>query len=303
MKLSYSILWFDDTEDFFESLDLDRLKNEIGAWGLNPNIDLVLKPDEFERRSQGGIDLLVIDYNLSQYGHGETFIEKIRSNRVYTEVVFYTSGNSSDLWDAIREKMLEGIYVANKKTVLDKVVAVGEQTVRKVLDLENLRGIVMAEVGDLDVMLERILSAALPALDEDARKSIYDSFHAASAEQNDSYIAALEKFREAGSVEQLLELCDSNKRWQNVNRVAKSHPILKELKDLKRELNTYETEVLRPRNFLAHGVASPSGSGGYLFEYKGKSWLYDEKAGRELRLNLIKHRTTITKLHAALSRG
>jgi len=47
MRLSYSILWFDDTEEFFDILDIDGLKSEILSWGFLPEIKLVKTPEEF----------------------------------------------------------------------------------------------------------------------------------------------------------------------------------------------------------------------------------------------------------------
>lgn len=174
---------------------------------------------------------------------------------------------------------------------------VGEQAVRKVLDLENVRGIVMAEVGDLDQMLEWLIARALPELSPTTQKEIFDAFHTGADEQHTNRSEALAQFKKSQTVELLLELCDSNKRWANINRVARNHP---KLKEWRRGLATYEAEILKPRNFLAHGVANLHSSGGYLFSYGGKTWLYDDKSSKELRTNLMKFRTLFSQMRSAL---
>ncbi len=48
---------------------------------------------------------------LEGYKDGQEFIAGIRENAIYTEIIFYTAGNTSNLWKAIHEKRLEGVFV------------------------------------------------------------------------------------------------------------------------------------------------------------------------------------------------
>ena len=47
MKLTYSILWFDDDEDYIDSVDLEPIKDAIESWGFTPNIVMVSNPADF----------------------------------------------------------------------------------------------------------------------------------------------------------------------------------------------------------------------------------------------------------------
>src|SRR5262245_7293669 len=145
MKLEYRILWFDDTNDFLDSLDLDPFKDQVRSWGFEPVITTVSTPEEFMAREPfKEFDLIAVDYNLGQaQPHGDEFINRIRGHRVYTEVVFYSANVASDLWQSINERRLEGVYVANRQTIVDKLQSVAYQSVKKVLDLNNVRGMVM----------------------------------------------------------------------------------------------------------------------------------------------------------------
>ena len=165
MRLSFSVLWFDDSEDYFDSLDLEPLKEEISTWGFCPTIDKVTTPEEFKDRSPfEPYDLIVVDRNLEGYDDGQVFIADIRDHAIFTEVIFYTAGTAIDLWDAIREKKLEGVFVSSRNEILAKISQVGRQSIRKVLDIENMRGIVMAEVGELDLLLEKIIEIGVEGL-------------------------------------------------------------------------------------------------------------------------------------------
>lgn len=287
MRLSFAVLWFDDNEDYFDSLDLDPLEKEILSWGFSPTIDLVSTPEEFTNHSPfETYDLIVVDRNLEDYEDGQEFIADIRGNSIYTEIVFYTAGNTSDLWEAIRSKELEGVFVSSRNEILSKITKVGRQSVRKVLDLENMRGIVMAEVGELDFLLEEIITIGVEGLQEKQRQSIYKNFHKNSAKQNQDNAQTLAAFIKSPDTISMLTLCDSDKRWQNFNRLWKSHDKLKG----REKIGDYVIEVLRPRNFLAHGKPERHKNGGYLFHYRGKQFRFNDTTSLELRQTILKYK-------------
>lgn len=292
MKLEYKILWFDDSEELLDSIDWDYLKDGISQWGFVPKIETVLTAEDFAQASWGDFDLLVVDYKLEGYGEGQDFIANVRNQEILTEVMFYSAGDTSLLWDAIRENKLEGIYVANKNGILERILRVGQQTLRKILDLENMRGIVMAEVGDLDLLLSDIVAAAMETLDEKTQQTIFDKFHLASSEHHDAARIELETFKGAPTIEVLLALCDSDKRWQNYRRLAKHHTTLKKAGNL----GNYVSEILSPRNFLAHGVPTRMEDGSFVFEYRKKKYTFDDAASLALRLKIIEYKTALTAI-------
>jgi hypothetical protein len=286
MRLSFSVLWFDDTEDYFGSLDTDGLKAEIVSWGFSPDIKLVTTPKEFASYSPyEKIDLIVVDRNLEEYGEGQNFIADLRSNAIYTEVIFYTAGNASDLWDAIREKKLEGVFVSNRGAILSKISKVGHQSIRKVLDLENMRGIVMAEVGELDHLLGEIIKFGVGNLPDDQQKTIFKKFHKEAAKQNQELGDRLGKFIETPELDEMLDMCDSNKRWENFNRLWRYHVKLKD----KEKFGDYKIEVLDLRNALAHGRPEVC-DGGYLFSHRGKEYLFNDESSNQLRKTILKYK-------------
>lgn len=297
MKLEFSILWFDDSEEFFDAMDFGYIEGEIKGWGFEPEIITVKTAAEFEAHSPyESFDLLVVDYNLENDGHGQNFIEKIRSLDVYTEVVFYSAGGVSLLWDAIYANKLEGIYIATRAQIETKILEVGRQTIRKVLDLENMRGIVMSEVGDLDAVLEKIFVKAMDGVSDEARSDVFKRFHDKATEQAEKSEGALASFIGNPSVDELLKLCDSDKRWQNYNRVKRHHDILK-----KKKLGNYVDEVLTPRNFLAHGVPERIDGSGYTFTFNGKSFDFNDDVGRGLRHKILEFKKAFTEIEEVLN--
>src|SRR4029077_1794136 len=159
MNIRYRILWFDDTDEFFQSLDRDPFESEVKSWGFVPEFEVVKTAAEFMAKKPFDMyDLIVVDYNLGDATpHGEEFIKRIRGHDIFTEIIFYSASPSGTLWDAIYKNQLEGIFVSDRAGILQKLERVAHQSVHKVLDLNNMSGVVMAEVSDMDLLLDGIL--------------------------------------------------------------------------------------------------------------------------------------------------
>lgn len=292
MNLNYTILWFDDDVDSFESFDTESIERAIESWGFNPNIIKVSEPADFLTHNPwSNFDLIVVDFTLENYeGNGAEFIETIRNHQVLTEIIFYSSRDSSDLWAEIHSKKLEGVYIANRRLIESKVIRVAEHSVHKVLDLENMRGIVMAQVGELDHLLDEVFVTAMGKLPEEVRAKIFDKGHRSIKKQADDRHEALDAFISSPTVEELLKMCDSNKRWQNFCRIRDQNKEFEELVS-----NDYVEDILEKRNFLAHGIPAPHEDGGYIFTHGTKEYLFNEDASLMLRQKIRSYRLQFIK--------
>lgn len=298
MNLNYSVLWFDDQQDFVESLDLDKLRNEIDSWGFKSEIDFAYTEEDFNKHDPfDRYDLIVVDYSLEGMDSGDSFIQKIRDHDIYTEIIFYSANRTSELWSAISEKKLEGIFVSPKANIIEKALKVAKQSVRKVLDLENMRGIVMSEVGDLDILLEEIFSSAFSALTISQQNDVYKKFYNGIKKQVDNHGANLDNFKAKPTLEELNKLCDSDKRWQNISRGKRYCQHL----NAAHNLGNYAEDILWPRNCLAHGVPSKLEEGGYEFRFRGRSYRFDAEIGTELRQRILSYKKALSKIRDELT--
>ena len=175
MNLSYSILWVDDDESFNDSQShmLDQLREYIASDGFDLFIQFETSPDKVNLNEiNNAFDLMVIDYNLTHDGqNGDDLIKSIRDHDCLTEVIFYTAGSSNNLRQFAADKELEGIFFSSKDAdaLRGKVESVFALTVRKVLDVDNMRGLVMAGVADIDHQLTDLLKVIHEKLEENER--------------------------------------------------------------------------------------------------------------------------------------
>lgn len=298
MRLNFSVLWFDDNEDYFDSLDFDGLHQEILSWGFSPDIKCVTNPIEFKSHSPfAGFDLIVVDRNLEGYQDGQEFISELRDNAVYTEVIFYTAGNVTDLWNEIYQRQLEGVFVSHRSDILSKISRIGFQSIRKVLDLENMRGIVMAEVGELDHLLDSILEVGIATLNTSQQNEIFRRFYDAALKQNQQDKERLDTFIECPQVREMLSLCDSNKRWQNFNRLWRQH---EELRNRQR-VGDYESDILVPRNFLAHGKPVYGANKSFSFIHRNREFQFNDAISLALRQTILTYKTALSEILQILS--
>jgi len=286
MRLTYSILWFDDDDEYLESIDQDFIKEEFAKWGFNCSLTLVHNIAEFEAAAPyQTYDLILFDYSLDGAGdglYGQEFIKKVREQQVLTEIIFYSSHQVSLLWDAIRNEMLEGVFIASRNSGVDnKLFKVAKQSIHKVLDLENMRGIVMAEVGSNDEFLTRIAINEFEHLNAEEQLDLLNKYVGYVEQQTTGITRCAMKAVEDQNLEALFELLDSAKKWRFCQSLSKKLTHL----NINTEGN-YLDDVLNKRNFLAHGLPEKLEDDSLKFEYRGKEFIFDESASAELRQKL-----------------
>lgn len=169
MKLKYKILWIEDTPT-----SIRRDKNKIIEYILELGFECVDEEDvkvinsfaEFETNigyeKTADYDLLLVDLDLGKKptkDEGESIIRKIREKKVYSEIVFYSSQYEA-LQAKLNEHFVEGIFTSSREELADKVESIIDVTIKKVQDVNNLRGLIMAEVAELDRIKEEIIKKA-----------------------------------------------------------------------------------------------------------------------------------------------
>jgi len=282
--MTYSILWFDDRRDYLDSIDQDALKKTISDWGFIPQLVLVDDPAEFiAHRPFQNFDLIVVDYNLGDnQPHGEEFIKSIREHNVLTEVIFYSANPGKELWDAIRAKELEGVYVSGRDPIVSKIERVAQHSLHKVLDLNNMRGLIMAELGDLDLQYDA------------GRTYVASQFVSSSTEQLEKQRTKLQACAESPTANSIATLSDSSKRWDNLCRLKKKHAKLNDV-----TMPQFAADLLFPRNCLAHSIPRREGSN-LIFHFGGRDFVYNEQTSIQLRQTILVYREHLRKMELLL---
>ncbi len=170
MKLKYKILWIEDEKISIKikARNIRRyLEDEYGFECLESDITIL----DYEEFNQNYIlnnqikidsdidkfDLLLVDFNLGEEEHtGDKLIQIIRDSNIYSEILFYSSDLDS-LLERLNKHFIDGVFTSVRDELEDKIKKLIKVTIKKVQDVNNLRGLIMAEVSELDRIKEQII--------------------------------------------------------------------------------------------------------------------------------------------------
>lgn len=303
MQLEYRILWFEDqpanVRPFEENIrsGLVRLGFEprvamrtVVAGGSDPMADLPAQRD---------VDLVLMDWKLGGGYDGAALARKIRQVFKDTDIVFYSSEAPKKLRKLIFDEDIDGVYCCHRTNLSDRTLGLIRAQMRKMLDLNHMRGIVMAATSDLDHAMVECL--------EVVHKVAYPDDAGTFAVLISSQVAAglrkkadeIEGFGKKGKIGKLLK--DPN--FGSAMRLAALQAELQKLADriteahLLERLGAYPTEVITPRNDFAHRRAVVVGD---QLRLEGREESFNQESMIALRLRLLNHSENLRALLSLL---
>ena len=298
MRLDFNVLWVEDQQGYVQSLNAPIAKHmEENGFALNvthcqtlAEVQEKISPDVFNDE----FDLVLVDWDLGttpggEELHGETVIEAIRERIPYKDIIFY-SGQASiaDLRKYAYDAQVEGIFFTVRANggIVQEVKDVFDSLVKKVLDLDHTRGIVMGATSDIDFMVNECLKHAHGKLDPAGQKQMI----ADAMKHIDDGMANLAKkvegLRDATALEPLF---DAHGILQSYDRLRLLAGVLKldafaEHKGYRPSVTGYMETVVPHRNVFAHVLVEPGGPK-QLVNNKGE--IIDLDKAREIRRSIV----------------
>lgn len=297
MRLEYRILWVEDNKSWYETTK-ELFTDTLGELGFKlvskkcENIDEVKA--EINKNWLKEYDLLLIDFTLKNSESGDKIIEFIRGIQeqpILTDIIFYSSA-VENVRDSMHKLGLEGVYSADRNEIDTKFDLVVNTTIKKVQDINNMRGLVMAEVAELDNKMVEILKLFSQKIDEKQRALFVEKRKKRVLESLDKMSTAFKEVSESD----LFEHRDFNTyhKWMTMKHVLKS---LKET-DIQKELDNYFPEIIEKRNKLAHVKEIVSADGEISLE--DGEFVFNDEVCREIRKDLQKHAKNFDKIKEKL---
>ncbi|WP_338497434.1 hypothetical protein [Delftia tsuruhatensis] len=301
--MDFNILWVEDQQDRVQSFR-ERLERLVRGEGFRLQVKFVKSVDEAVASLGDDIytdhvDLILMDYDLGAGKKGDEGLVEVRHLIPYRDVIFYSS-KADELLKMVLERGVEGVFCSTRDDLPDRCFGVFESLIKKVVDIDHSRGIVMGTTSDIDHFVMDALVASFDRCDEDGKAA------ALAQVQKD-----LEKMRErfetaAGdiaAVMHLSDLFDHHAFYTSVDRLELLRKVLKTgapdvHKTSDAALIDYIQKALPRRNDLAHVRVQVNGFSRKLVNRKNiELTAADMKA---LRLQLLQHHENIEGLYAAL---
>ncbi len=321
MRLTFYVLCFEDDSEYLDPIlealeeHLDQegfyFKN-VGTYKNSENLDKIVQ-DINEQKLD--VDLILMDYHLSNDEEGDKLIKEIRDHRLLTDIVFYSQDTT--FWEKIGP--LDGVYITDRAFLRDKIIAVTDHVLKKTLDLTNFRGLVMAETSELDELIHQIVLTFLegnffnePVKEKESikrtvRKSIDDrlkkldkiKFAAGSHDDTRKFLSDLDSSIKGRTLQDL-----TGKFIENAKISTKYLDTAEKLSTNRFVYDSYFKEVQDYRNKLGHLKESTDENGKKILKptREGQDEIeFDGKKALEIRKNLKKYFEILNGIYETIS--
>lgn len=266
MRLDFNVLWVEDQPGAVAA-QRTAIANHMESEGFEfrptmcsslADVQAQIADDVFNDQ----VDLILVDWDLGQNTEGQDVIARIRDSIRYKEVIFYSAHNSVDVLRTLAsDNGLEGIYCASRTDLVDEVKGVFESLVKKVLDLDHTRGIVMGSTSDIDQLVIEIVTAIHEKLGKAEQEQVVKEALETIAERMDAHQRAFEALKGSATMAALLEShahFTANDRLRTLSRVL-ALEAFQAHHGSRAHVVTYIQDVVPKRNDLGHKVLLPDG--------------------------------------------
>lgn len=256
MRLDFNVLWVEDQQDRVQA-QKEKMEFVIRKEGFRLQVQFASSVEEAIKYLADDdvygdhIDLILMDYDLGAGQKGDEGLIEVRNRFLYKDIVFYSS-RANDLPDLVAAKKVQGVFCSTRDDLPDTVEGVFESLVKKVLDIDHARGIVMGATSDIDQYINESLVAVFDGCEHSQRSQAL----AAVTERVTEKRAAFDKqANKITQIEHLRDLQLHHNIYTADDRLRLLNKLLKLLgihSDKLEKLVSYRETVMPKRNDLAH---------------------------------------------------
>ena len=162
MRLDFNVLWVEDNQANVHA-QRDRIQALIRKEGFRLRVEFAASVDEAKKLLSEDIygdhiDLILMDYDLGPGKKGDQGLAEVREIFPYKDIVFYSGMAPADLMSKAIALGVQGVFASHRNDLPDIVEGVFENLVRKVLDIDHSRGIVMGATSEIDQIINELLA-------------------------------------------------------------------------------------------------------------------------------------------------
>ena len=304
MRIDYRIFWVEDDNSWFNT-NRELFEDTLDDEGFLLKCDRARSFEEVEEKIvKDGLhyyDILLIDLKLNNNTeeYGNKVIELIRGKDIYTDIIFYSSAIDR-VHEIMRTHELEGVYTASRSDLEMKFEKVVKTTIRKIQEVNTMRGLLMAETSDLDqLMLEIITKSLRTDLKDHLEKYILTKIQD-TAKANLKLATASESlidkvtsriFTSAHKAKVIGEICKKRK----IDLATLDGILYKQNESF---YKNYDERVLSPRNIFGH-VKEVDLNGRKVLRSKQSDKVeeFTEERCADIRKLLIRYRKLLEGIH------
>lgn len=300
MKLNYYLLWVEDDDSWFKDTS-ELFEMTINDYGFHAIIErkktLTEVKEEIAKNNLKKFDVFLIDFNLKDSESGDSIIELLRGKEIYTDIVFYSSDKGSII-ESVKEHQFEGVYHSDRREIQDKFEKVFKTTIKKIEEINSMRGLIVGETSELDALIEEHLNYYIqpPFIKKfDIDKFLKDKIFA-KLEEKLSFLKGT--YSDVG-LKGILPHIEAIRKWEllrGILKVNKDHkPYISEFLPVNAK---YQDDVIQIRNKFAHAQVIVKEDGKEVLKalIGNEHYEFDDDSFKKIREDLLNHRNALIKL-------
>jgi len=298
MRLDFNVLWVED-QPANVSDQQERIRTQIRKQGFRLQVEFASSVDQatkFLAEDIYGdhIDLILMDYDLGAGKSGADGLTEVRDIFPYKDLIFYSASATANLSQMVKERNIQGVFTAHRPDLPVVVEGVFENLVRKVLDIDHSRGIVMGATSDIDEIISTNLAKSFGACTQEQQQAIMKVIHERLDEKSKSFQKGIEVIR---AIKHVSELAEYHAIYTSDDRLRLFQKLMKLLEihvERHGEFEGYRTGVMPKRNDLAHIRVEKNGFARKFFDRKGGELSSEDM--RALRVALLEFQDLLDEL-------
>ncbi len=306
MRIEYNVLWFENEEGWLKPtkknltryLDDFGFKLEAKIEKDNSNVVQILSDI---KNNLLDVDVIFMDYKLAKEKKGDAIIQTIRKTELFTEIVFYS--NKTNVKEVIENSLdndgkkagsIEGIYYSERDNFLDKAKTVIKHTIKKVQEVNSMRGLILASVSDLDEKMLSIIESTIVNNSKIGPKVADYAFKISKEfiENKSNGVKTYSANKDSLSLIKDTLVFDSYKKARVIQKIL---TLLKvpELNHLNNFCEDFNRQVIQPRNAFGHVTPQVRDGKKVLIPNRGEEIIFTDDECIKIRRLLMLHSDNI----------
>jgi hypothetical protein len=305
MRLDFNVLWVDD-QPMRVASQIEAIRKNMQEHAFEFLPTMCTSVAEVRASLADGvfkdeIDLILVDWDLGRDVQGQEVIALVRDEILYKDVVFYSALKPVvELRRLASDRGVEGVYCATRDDLVQEVSGVFDSLVKKVLDLDHVRGIVVSATSDMDHMVIECLTLMHSSHNAEGQTAMLKEAIERVQERLKDLTKQVEKLEKSIAFGDFLKahmIFTANDRLRMLTRMLE-HDVFKAHQRYKPSVDAYRENVVPDRNILSHQVLVPEGRPKMVVDNRGREISLEET--RDLRRRLLDLRGDFRRLLQAL---
>lgn len=302
MNLDYDILWIDDRPKQIQNA-IEHVRIKLARKGFELNVKTIERVDSKQSLArhfnQKEYDLLVVDYQMQQNAEtGDNLIRHIRSFCDTTDIVFYSSERPTELRSKID---VDGVFCVNRENLPEKLDHVIHSTIKKALDLNNMRGIALSTLADFDCIIDELIEVGYSKLSkETSQQAVIAAICNTAGNYHRKSFEKIEAIDKQMSIADYLSLLSSQPKFEVLSQIIEQLNAI-DLDTCLDRTKDYSRDIIQPRNQLAHSMLKEFSNGEYVLTNKKRDLSFSQNDFNQLRIKLIEYRELFEQMKRIVS--